>query len=422
MSRRPFAALLVAQSISGAGTRMSQLAVPWLVLTTTHNPIETGLVGVAEIAPYVVLQILGGPLIDQVGGHRVAVAGNAVAGAAMVAIPITWDSGLHRLPVLLALVFLAGLARGPSASATELLLPNVAQDAGLSIDRASAFFDGAGRTAVLIGAPLGGVLIGVMGAANVVFLDAASFVVAGLLLQLFVPVAAGRTHTAESLETETAGYLAELKAGFVFIVHHSFLRNIAGMVFFTNLADAAMSGLLLLLWVQEHYGNASRVGLISGCFAISAVGGTMIIAAYAARLPRRRTFALAFLFAGAPRFVVLAFSAPLWAIAVVYAVAGLSAGAINPLLGAAEFDAVPRPLQARVLGAVGALAWAGMPFGALLGGALVSATSLTTALTVGAVLYFVVTLAPFVRPGWAQMDRPADPVATGGVGAPADAR
>ncbi len=58
---------------------------------------------------------------------------------------------------------------------------------------------------------------------------------------------------------------------------------------------------------------------------------------------------------------------------------------------------MPRPLQARVLGAVGGIAWAGIPFGALLAGVLVDATGLTTALVVGAAVYGLATLDPFVR-------------------------
>ena len=113
MRRLPFVALLAAATISQAGTRMSQLAVPWLVLTETHSPVLTGLVGTAEIAPYVVLQILGAPLVDRFGGHRVALVGNLVAGLAMAAIPLAWQAGWHSLWLVLALVFVVGLARGP---------------------------------------------------------------------------------------------------------------------------------------------------------------------------------------------------------------------------------------------------------------------------------------------------------------------
>lgn len=398
----PFAALLSAATISQAGTRMSQLAVPWLVLTETHSPVLTGLVGTAEIAPYVVLQLLGSPLVDRLGGHRVALTGNLVAGLAMAGIPLTWQAGWHQLWVVLALVFVAGLARGPADPATHILLPPVAERAGIGIDRATASFDGAARLASLLGAPAAGVLIAGIGPANVVAFDAASFGVSAVLLTL-VPAAAGRT------ERDGLGYRRQLSDGFAFVRRHPLLRSIAGMVLFTNLVDAAMSGLLLLLWAQRHYGSAGRVGVIAAVFGVGAVAGTAVMVAIDGRLPRRWTFAVAFLLGGAPRFAVLALPVSFPVVLAVWAVSGVACGAINPVLGAAQYEVIPRALQARVLSTVNALAWAGIPFGALLAGALVDAAGLRTALVVGGALYLVVTLDPFLRRSWDLMNRAEQP-------------
>ena len=417
-SRRGFTALLVAETVSTAGTRMSQLALPWLVLTTTHDPVRTGLVGLAEIAPYVVLQILGAPLVDFLGGRRVAVTGNLIAAAAMGAVPVLWGTGHHQLLPLLGLVFAAGVARGPADSGTRVMIPPVTATAGVGIDRGVALVEGASRTASLLGAPVGGVLIGVLGAANVVAVDAASFAVAAGLLLAFVPSLAGATRTPTAAPgdptspahpaEDTAGYVAQLRDGFRYVLHQRLLRSIAVMILVTNFADAALSGLLLLLWAQHRYGGTSRLGVIVAVMGAGAVAGSAQVAARGDRQPRRWTVAVAYAVAGAPRFVVLALPAPLWAVLVVWGVAGLAAGTINPLLDAAEYETVPRPLQARVLASVGGIAWAGIPFGALLAGVLVDATSLTTALIVGAAVYGLATLDPFLRPAWALMNRPAD--------------
>ncbi len=412
-SRRGLTALLIAQTVSTAGTRMSQLALPWLVLTTTHDPVTTGLVGLAEIAPYVVLQILGAPLVDILGGRRVAVTGNLVAAAVMGAIPILWGTGHHELILLLGLVFLAGVARGPADSATQVMVPAVTATAGVDIDRGVALVDGAARTATLLGAPAGGILIGVLGAANVVAVDAASFAAGAVLLLACVPRSAGATTDPTTaadpgghrLEAATAGYLTQLRDGFRYVAHHRLLRSIATMVAFTAFADAAMSGLLLLLWAQQRYGTTSRLGVVVAVFGAGAVAGTAVVAAHGTRLPRRWTFAVAFAVVGAPRFVVLALPAPLWTVLAVWGLGGLAAGALSPLLGAAEYETIPRPLQARVLGVVGGITWAGIPFGALLAGVLVDATNLTTALAVGAAVYALATLDPFLRPVWALMNR-----------------
>jgi MFS family permease len=404
-SRRGLGALLVAETISTAGTRMSELALPWLVLTSTGSPVATGLVGTAEIAPYVVLMALGAPLVDRLGGKRMAVVGNLVAGVAVLAVPLLWHGGALGLPGLLALVFCAGLARGPADTAGQVMLPAVTSDAGATIERGTALIDGASRTAKLLGAPLAGALIPLLGAANVVVADAASFMAAAALVAVLVPAAAGRT-AGEDAEP-AAGYISSLTEGLRYVARHRLLRSIGGMVLFTNLADAAIVGLLIILWAQQRYGGTEQLGVVLAVLSAGAVLGTVVMAARGSRLPRRTTFAVAFLIVGAPRFAVLAAPVPLWVVLLVWALSGLAAGAINPILGAAQYDVIPRHLQARALSAVQAIAWAGMPVGALLAGALVDATGLRTALIVGAVVYGLVTLDPFVRSAWSAMDRRA---------------
>jgi hypothetical protein len=63
-----------------------------------------------------------------------------------------------------------------------------------------------------------------------------------------------------------------------------------------------------------------------------------------------------------------------------------------------------------VLGAIKASAWVGIPFGALVGGALAAGPGLTAALLICGSVMLLVTLAPFVFPSWRGIDRPAEQV------------
>ena len=62
--------------------------------------------------------------------------------------------------------------------------------ASMRLERANAFSDGLIRVSGLIGAPLTGVLIAVIGTSNVLWLDAASFAISALLIGAFVPATA----------------------------------------------------------------------------------------------------------------------------------------------------------------------------------------------------------------------------------------
>jgi hypothetical protein len=55
--------LMVATSISSIGSKISLLAIPWLVLVTTGSPLKMGLVGLAQTLPYVIVGVLGSPIV-----------------------------------------------------------------------------------------------------------------------------------------------------------------------------------------------------------------------------------------------------------------------------------------------------------------------------------------------------------------------
>ena len=145
------------------------------------------------------------------------------------------------------------------------------------------------------------------------------------------------------------------------------------MVLLTNMFDQAYGAVLLPVWVEQEYGSPLGLGAIGGTFGVGAVLGSVLFAWLGPRLPRRGSYAWGFLVGGAPRFFVLAVAATLPPVLAVSFVAGLGVGAINPALASTEYERVPPHLQARVLGALGAVATAGMPLGALLGGLLVAA-------------------------------------------------
>ena len=71
---------------------------------------------------------------------------------------------------------------------------------------------------------------------------------------------------------------------------------------------------------------------------------SLIAAAWGERIPRFRTYLIAFLVTGLPRFVVMAVDAPLWVIVAVFVVGGFASGFLNPILGAVFFERIPAAL------------------------------------------------------------------------------
>lgn len=413
--RRGLAGLLAAVGISAGGTRMSLLALPWFVLTTTGSPTLTGLVATVELTPYVVVQALGGPAVDRLGAWRTAVGCDVAAGLLVGLIPALHVLGMLTTPELLSFVALAGALRGAGDAGREVLLPGVGEHAGTPLERSAGLFDAVNRGAGLIGAPLAGVLIGLTNAVNVLAIDAASFLASALLVAVFVPRSAQPAAPPEP--DEPLGYVAALREGFAFLRGDRLLLGIGAMVLVTNLLDQANSAVLTPVWARDVAHSPVALGLISGTFGLGAVLGNAVITWLGPRLPRRWTYAVGFLVTGGPRMLTLALAGTVSPVLAVNLLAGLGAGGLNPILGAAQYRRIPRHLQVRVMGAVNAAAWAGMPIGGLLAGASVESLGLRATLVVGAAAYFVTTLSPFVFPAWRGMDEPVEaepePVAVG---------
>jgi hypothetical protein len=291
------------------------------------------------------------------------------------------------------------------------MVPGVGELAKMPLERSSGLYDGVNRLASLIGAPVAGLLVVATSALSVLAIDAGTFAVSAVLVAWLVPPAAEPPRApGEGLAAEVS-YLASLGEGFRYLRKDRLLLAIAAMVLVTNFVDQAGSAVLTPVWAHSVAHSSVALGAIGGVFALGAVGGNALTTWLGPKLPRRLTYAAGFLVAGAPRFLALAFATTVSPVLAVVALSGLGAGGINPILGAVEYERVPRHLQARVLGAVGASAWAGIPFGSLAGGLAVASFGLRSALIAAAVIYGTTTLAPFIFPVWRQVDRVMPPEA-----------
>lgn len=185
------------------------------------------------------------------------------------------------------------------------------------------------RLASTLGAALGGALIALIGAPEALGVTAGCFAVSGLLVGLVVaPGLAGVVR----IHDGTTRYLADLLEGLHFLRREPVLVGITVMVGLSNALDQAWAAVLVPAWVL-HLGEGPRVvGMIFMAMTGAAVGGAMLAAIWAARLPRLTVYVVGHLVAGAPRYIAMALDLPLWAVLATLVVAGLGSGFLNPTL------------------------------------------------------------------------------------------
>jgi len=395
--RTPLLGLAVVVALGYIGTRVSALAIPWFVLTSTGSATATAVVAAAELGPYVIVKVLGGPVVDRLGQRRVSIVSDLASAAALLVVPLLHSYGMLPFGVLVTLVAIIGALRGPGDTAKHTCQPFVADLAGWPLERATGIFGAIERGSGLVAPALATLVITFVSPVGGLVVNAVCFGLGALVAWLTLPRVVDRVSTSatgEGTPVGAASYRRSLAEGFSFLYRDPALMALTVMVAVTNLFDLAKATVLLPVWAERSPYGIAAVGLLLTCFAVFSVISSLLASALGPRLPRRLVFFVGFALCGPPPFLVLGFDLPLPTVAIVYAVGGFASGFLNPILGAVFFERIPRPLLGRVGGLSDAIAWAGMPFGGLFAAALLAGIGLGPAFWVIAAGYAITIAVP----------------------------
>lgn len=405
-ARTALSALVAAHAVSQTGNVVTAFAVPFYVLALGGSGVEIGVAAAFATAPVIIGGPLGGVVVDRVGHRRAAIVADVVSGASVLAMPVLALTVGLPFWALLTLVFVGGLLDTPGQTARRVMLPGLTERAGVRIERSVGLLDGSERFAKLVGASLAGLLVAAVGPIGSLFVNAATFAVSAVLTWVFVPRDAEAAEAEAGVEGAPRGsFWADLIEGARFVVQDPLMRLLVGLVLVTNLLDAARGSTLLPLYANDRLGGAAALGLLVATMGGCALLGNVAFGFVAHRVPRRVTFTVCFTLAGGPSSLAFALGAPLPVLVAATALAGLAAGSLNPILATVELERVPEHMRGRVFGLINAGAWAGVPFGALLGGLAADTIGLTVAFGIVAAAYVATTLTPLTGGSWRLMER-----------------
>ncbi|SDM80024.1 MFS transporter [Actinacidiphila guanduensis] len=409
VDRRPLVTVLAANLVSIAGNCLTYMGVPWLVLQSTGSAAKAGVVAFCTLLPAVLAALVTGPVIDRMGRRRVSVASDLACGIAVAAIPLLQFAGILQFWMLCVLMAMTALVRAPGETARGVLLPTLAERAGIPLTRAAGLYDGAARCAALTASALGGVLIAVLGAVNVLLVDAATFAVAAPLFAVGVCGLPEARAQRPAEPVTLPAYRRELAEGYGFAAATPLLLSLCLMTLVTRGLDQGWSAVLLPVHARDQLDGAVDLGLLEAAFGLCALTGALVYGAVGSRFRRWPLFTIAFLIGGLPRFVVSAFTDTFTPLALMMAVEGLAFGVLGPITATVTYETVPEDLRSRVLSATTASVQLVTPLGGLVAGFLVDSAGLpSTLLAVGGV-YLLATLCPVIFPVWRQMDSTCSP-------------
>ena len=395
-------ALVIAETISMVGTRMTYLALPWFVLVTTGSPGKMSLVLAAEILPMAVLGVPSGALVQRLGSRATMLASDLVRVPVLASVPLLHAAGLLTFPLLLGIVALLGCFAPPYFAAQRTILPELVGEDERRMSQANSAIEGGTAFAALIGPALAGVLIPFLGAANVLYVDAATYLVAFLLVLAFVP----------RRKPLRAGAASGILAGLRFLVRDRLLAPVGGTMIVFGLFAAGLSAGLPVYAYDEFDGSSRIAGLFYAALGAGAIAGTVLAVLVVRRVAPLRLAA----------FGIVAFSIPLWVMPLlppwpVVFVALFAAMLFTPLVNGPILGVItartPVELRPKVMTALISANTIAAPLGFLIAGQVLErwgVVPLFTAVVAGITWMAIVFAAIVWRQG--EFEPIAEPVAT----------
>jgi MFS family permease len=345
LRNRALLALLARDVVSLTGSQMTWLALPWFVLTTTGSPARMAVVLAVESASMAVFGFLSGNVVARLGPRRTMLVADAMRAPLVALVPLLYALDALSFPLLLVLVAAISAFVTPSfASKTSIVPDLVGEDEGV-LGEASALLQAANRITLILGPPLAGVLIAVVGATNVLLIDAATFVVGFALVALFLR-GGGRVEQDE----ESRG----LAAGFRFLARDPLLRPWSVAIIVGDVAWVVLFAAMPVLVLARFGEQPELLGWIWGGWGLGAVLGSVIAFRIVAGVDRLLLSSLGEVAMIAPLWLLLA-DVPAPALVAAMTASGLANGLVNAPIYTIFLTRTPRALRAKVWSVIVAL-------------------------------------------------------------------
>jgi predicted MFS family arabinose efflux permease len=383
LRQRNFALLWFGGLVSVAGDWVLYAALPFFVYERTRSTVATAGMIAAELGPSIAVGSFAGVWVDRLDRRRLLVATNllqALTVSALLAVA-------HGGPLWIVYAVAAGQSVLASFSqpAESALLPSlVAPDVLLAANSLNALNN---RVARLVGVPLGGLLLGLLGLTPVVLADAASFLAAAAMVAAVVAPPLSRPGVSRS-------FSGELREGLGLI-----RRDRATAVLFGVLGLMTFGGTMLdplyVAWVRDALHRGPQVyALLLTTHSVAGIGGAVAVGTWGGRFSPRGLVGWTSVVAGAA--LIVKFDLPLLELAFALSLLG---GATSVVSSVAVETLVQRTVRedfrGRVLAALGSSGALFSLAGAVVGGVAARAVGVTPMLNVAAGLVIAAGVVAF---------------------------
>ena len=372
LRNRPFALLWAGATISIVGDALTWVSLVWLTAELGGSAFDIGLLAVCYTAPVIVGGLAAGILLDRFDRRLLLIADNAIRGIAMLSIPVASALGvLHPIQLdLVALVY--GLLYMVSLAGFPSLIPDLVPEDDLATANAMESMSfGVGG---VVGPALAGILIGLVGAAANLAIDAATyaaFVACLLVLRLPSTGAPLAPAPAAAGDVEASPVDRGLRPALGFIRRSPAILAITVMFMAANVGEGMLAVFLPVLARDVLHAGAAGYGLLVSALTAGSLLGSIIVGGVRWRWPLGRSIAAAQLAFGAGVLGLIAL--PLLGLAAgILAVVGFCGSPLTIWAQTIRMRLIPEALRGRVFALLRTLMQSTPPIGGLAAGILLA--------------------------------------------------
>jgi MFS family permease len=344
---RDFGLLWWGQVTSQIGEGLNKVALLWFVYELTGSAMMIATVGLLQTVPPLLFGPLIGVYLDRLRKKPVMIWVDLIRTVLTVLIPALYGLGLLRLEGLFVLIFLQSMVSTVFGPALVSAVPLLVRRSELV--SANALIQGTNNIGLLLGPAVSGVLIALIGAQHVLYVNAATFLISALCL---MPIRSSETVRGESKSAASSkSVLSDLSVGFRFVF--SDRSTVFVLVTISALFNLGASAFVFVLPVYAK--ESLQVGPVELGWLWSALGAGMLTASSWLAMRRKddvrsrmRVLVRGTTIGGLAVCTLSVLESPLIAAAFVLLV-GAGAAVLNPVVWALLQEVTPSHLMGRVL-------------------------------------------------------------------------
>ena len=378
---------------------MMFMTMPWLTIKLTGSATMAGLVIAVSSVPGLLLSPFMGSLIDSLGRRKMSIWVEAITVLTTIAYPILNGFTPLTLPLLLVMGVIRATFAGGSMTSRKSLLPDVAREAKMTLDKGNSIHEALAAAAFATGPAIASMLIAFTGVMSA-FWVAGGFMALSALFAWTIRVHEHKEDGAQERGDESwfsyaaQGFKALGKLPSVLII---FVIVICLALLYIP------SEMVVLPKYYEGIGDPQTLGLLLMVMALSTSVGSLMFS----RFTKYLSYANILRFTGfgvALPMIPMAFLPPTWVMLLCGLVLGFAWGPMPPLLNTVIQRKVPPSMRGRVF-SVEMTIWNAAPMISMVfAGAAVDAFGVQPVYFVIAGLMLMAVLAVAVQPALKELN------------------